>query len=240
MARKKGPQVDQAYEYIKKKILSFDLIPGTSVSDNAFSQELEMSRSPIREAILRLTADGLIEMKNKHTQVTPMTLEDIVEICQVREAVEVAAINIIMDNHGMSENQKEQLTQVYHRLQDATELVENYFYDDQFHGIIMSSANNKRLIDISNRMRLQIVRARWLNFVLPDRQLDAAKEHEAIYEAIMHDDRKASAASLRKHLRNSEDNFKKVLNSPQYNPQFTIAMASISSSIHKEKETHDY
>ena len=64
MARKKGPQVQQAYDYIKDKILSFELAPGTSVSDHALEQKLDMSRSPIREAILLLTANGLLEALN--------------------------------------------------------------------------------------------------------------------------------------------------------------------------------
>ena len=68
MARKKGPQVHQAYEYIKEKILSFELIPGAGISDNALSQELGMSRSPIREAIMLLVADGLVTVKKpEHT-----------------------------------------------------------------------------------------------------------------------------------------------------------------------------
>ena len=48
MARKKGPQVQQAYDFIKNKILSFELVPGMPVSDHALEQELDMSRSPIR------------------------------------------------------------------------------------------------------------------------------------------------------------------------------------------------
>ena len=168
-----------------------------------------------------------------------MTFDDIVEICQVREAIEVAAINIIMDNGGMAEQQKENLTTVYSLLQDANELVQNYYYDDQFHSAIMISAKNRRLIDIANRMRLQIARARWLNFILPDRKIEAAKEHKEIYNALINDNREASISSLRVHLNNSAENFKKVLNSPQYSPQFTMAMASISSSIHNNEAGRD-
>ena len=234
MPRIKGPQVQQAYEYIKEKILSFEFLPCAPVSDNTLAQELDMSRSPIREAILKLIADGLIEIKNRRAQVTPLSLDDIVEICQVREAIEIAAVNIIMDNHGLNEEQTKQLGEVYHNLINSTELFQNYYYDDQFHGTIMSAANNKRLIDISDRMRLQISRARWLNLVLPDRKLEAAKEHEAIYEAMIKEDRKASISNLRRHLTNSAQNFQKVLNSPQYNPQFSVAMANISNSINRK------
>ena len=234
MARRKGPQAKQAYTYIKSKILSFELPPGTSVSDHALAQELNMSRSPVREAIFMLTSDGLIEATDTGAQVTPMSLNDIVEICQVRKAVEVAAVNILLDNGGGTAQQKNKLTEIYKKLQGTTDAIQNYHYDDLFHGEIMAMANNSRLADISNRMRLQIYRARWLTFVIPTRMQEASREHERIYQALMDNDRQASVESLTLHLDRSEQNFKEVLTSPQYNPQFTLAMAHITN-IHKQE-----
>ena len=233
MARRKGPQAKQAYTYIKSKILSFELPPGASVSDHALAQELNMSRSPVREAIFMLTSDGLIVSTDTGAQVAPMTLTDNVEICQVRKAVEVAAIEILHDNGGMDQAQKGKLTEIYKKLQSTTDAMQNYHYDDLFHGEIMEMASNSRLSDISNRMRLQIYRARWLTFVLPERMEDAKQEHEAIYQALMDNDRQASVDSLTLHLDRSEQNFKAVLSSPQYNPQFTLAMAHITN-IYKQ------
>lgn len=229
MARKKGPQAKQAYEHIKSKILSFELLPGMVVSDYTLAQELDMSRSPIREAIFMLASDGLIETSDKGTHVASMTMEDIVEICQVRRAVEVAAVDILFDNGGMSPEQGERLTEIYKKLQRTANPTQNYHYDDQFHGEIMSMANNRRLLQVSNQMRLQIYRARWLSFVRPERMEQAGREHEAIYRALMDGDRQGSVRSLILHLDNSEQNFKEVLASPQYSPQFTIAMAHISN-----------
>lgn len=228
MARRKGPQAKQAYTYIKSKILSFGLLPGANVSDYALAQELNMSRSPVREAIFMLTSDGLIVATDTGAQVAPMSLNDIVEICQVRKAVEVAAINILLDNGGGTPEQKNKLTEIYKQLQGATDAIQNYRFDDLFHGEIMAMANNSRLSDISNQMRLQIYRARWLSFVVPARMEEARQEHEKIYQALMDNDRKASIKSLTQHLDRSERNFKKVLTSPQYNPQFFLAMTHLA------------
>ena len=117
MARKKGPQVQQAYDYIKDKIINFELAPGMPVSDHALEQELDMSRSPIREAMLLLTANGLLETTPTGTKVAPMTLEDVIEICQVRKAIEVAAINIIMDHGGLTRQQKDEIGDIYTKMQ---------------------------------------------------------------------------------------------------------------------------
>lgn len=229
MARKKGPQVQQAYEYIKNKILSFELAPGMPVSDHALEQELDMSRSPIREAILLLAANGLLETTPTGTRVASMTAEDIVEICQVRKAIEVAAITIVMEHGGMTPEQKALLRDTYQSMEQNKDPVQNYHYDDLFHNAIVEASGNRRLIEISDRMRLQISRARWLNFVLPGRMEDAAKEHKAILDAMLAGDRQGCIDSMELHLNNSEQNFKKVLSSLQYSPQFTLAMSYISS-----------
>ena len=237
MARRKGPQAKQAYSYIKSKILSYELPPGAAISDNALAQELNMSRSPVREAIFMLTNDGLIDSTGMGAQVSPMTLTDIVEICQVRKAVEVAAVNILLDNGGGTPEQKSRLAGIFKELQGTTDAIQNYHYDDLFHGEIMAMANNSRLIHISNQMRLQIYRARWLSVVLPDRMDEAKREHESIYQALMDNDREASVQRLTVHLDRSEQTFKKVLADPRYNPQFNLAMAHITNTYRQGGQT---
>lgn len=233
MARKKGPQVQQAYEYIKSKILNFELAPEMPVSDHSLEQELDMSRSPIREAILLLTTDGLLETTPTGTRVAPMTLEDIVEICQVRKAVEVAAIDIVMDHGGLTPEQKEKITETYQKMQNNKDPIQNYHYDDLYHDAIVVASGNRRLIGISDKMRLQISRARWLNVMLPDRIDDASREHENIQKALMAGDRDACVSSMVLHLNRSEQIFEKVLSNPQFNHQFILAMTYISN-LHKQ------
>lgn len=236
MARRKGPQSKQAYIYIKSKILSFELAPGATVSDHALAQELNMSRSPVREAIFMLTGDGLIVSTDTGAQVSPMTLTDIVEICQVRKAVEVAAVNILLDKGGATELQRSRLTDIYKKMQSTTDVLQNYQYDDLFHGEIMEMANNGRLAEISNRMRLQIYRARWLSFMVPARIEEAREEHKNIYQALMDNDRQAIVDSLVLHLDRSENNFKEVLSNPQYDSQLFLAMAHITSIYKQEHQ----
>lgn len=224
MARKKGPQTQQAYAYIKQKIQNFQLAPGMAVSDYTLEQELKMSRSPIREAILRLSAEGLIEFTGKGAHVTDITLRDIVEICQVRRAVEVASVQILMESGGPSPEQKERLSACFRNLREAREPVKNYYYDDQFHDLITTMCGNGRLVDISNQMRAQIYRARWLNCMLPDRLAEAQTEHAAIYQALMHNDLEESVRQIQIHLDQSERNFRKILTSGSYSAQMAAAV----------------
>lgn len=224
MARKKGPQTQQAYTYIKQKIQNFQLPPGMAVSDYTLEQELKMSRSPIREAIMRLSAEGLIESTGKGAHVTDITLRDIIEICQVRRAVEVAAVQILMENGGPSPEQKERLTDCFQNLREATEPVRNYYYDDQFHDLITTMCGNQRLVHISNQMRAQIYRARWLNCMLPERMSEAQTEHAAIYQALMDNDLEGGVRQIQIHLDQSEQNFRKILTSGNYHAHMAAAV----------------
>lgn len=228
MARKKGPHVQHAYQYIKDKILTFEFCPGTVLSDNMLSQQLSMSRSPVREAFMLLLADGLLEIKNSRVQVSPITVEDIVEICEVRISVSTAAVNSIMNRGMLMRSEKERIADHYKKLSQADDLFQSYKYDDLFHAAIIKMAGNKRLLEISEQMRLQIARARWLNSVLPERRAEANKEHAAIYNALINGNREACIEAINAHFKNSAENYARVLQNPRFTPQFKLAFVSMS------------
>lgn len=227
MARKKGPQVDDAYEYIKNKIMTFEFAPGSDISDYKLEQQLEMSRSPIREAIMRLSSDGLIEVANNKTIVAPMTLKDIVEICQVRKAIEIAAIEILFENSGPGQPLLDSLLERMESMKRAGDLAKNYALDDQFHSLLLEAAANSRIMDIGNKMRLQISRARWLNIFMPSRLGYANSEHAEIYDALAARDMERAKAAMGKHLDNSTESFEAVLSNPSMRSQLLMGIAAM-------------
>ncbi len=220
MARKKGPQVEQAYQYIQKKILGYEILPGAPVSDHALAEELGMSRAPVREAVMRLEAAGLVERGPNGAVCAALGKEDIKEICCLRLALETLAIELIFEKGGLLPEQKEELERVYHSfseasLQKETVYQKGYYWDDVFHSVIVSFSGNKRLVHMLELMQLQITRARWLN-VLSPRHNVAYEEHKQIYTALMTDDREGSIEAMRLHLKHTEENFIRILESPQY------------------------
>lgn len=217
MARRKGPQAQQAYDYMKEKIVSFAWAPGFVVSDYLLEQDLAMSRSPIREAMMRLAADGLMENVHGKMQVAALTIEDVIEIWQVRKAVETAAMQIIIERGGLTEEQKIELTDIHTGMRDAPTPAANYHYDDLFHCALMKFAGNGRLIQVFERMRVQISRTRWLNLIIPNRLEEGTREHEAIYQALMCGDPETSLESLSAHLVKSMNNFRLALSTPYLN-----------------------
>ncbi len=234
MGRKKGPQIDQAFKYIRDKIISYELLPGETVSNSNLSEKLNMSRTPIREAMLLLNSVGLIEIKDGNMYVSHLGLVDIIEICQVRVAVECTSVNIIMENGGLQADQRQKLKKIFVKLSktlSSNNFKENYFYDDLFHTTIVKFCRNKRLMNISEMMRLQIQRARWLNVALPNNRRETAhKEHKNILDAILDNNEKACIEAIKNHISKSKENFTKIIK----DPNLRLAMISIQS-IYKDK-----
>lgn len=219
MQHKSNSQVAIAYEFLRDQIISCALAPETPVSDNKFAKALSMSRAPIREAILLLQMDGLIQENPEGKMiVAPLGLGDIAEILQVRCALESEAIVLIARKGWLTPAQEETLTRIHREMgncMDPACFSEHYKYDDLFHSTLVAYAGNGRMQQVLERMRLQMQRARWLNVAIPERRISALQEHETLLERILAKDQPGAVAQLQTHFRNSEDAFRTVLNNKQ-------------------------
>lgn len=225
MARKKGPLVDTAYEMIRDRILSFEYLPGQAISDYLLSQELQMSRTPVREAIQNLMRDGLVVQGETRLLVSPLTERDIREICQLREALECKAVDLIIGRGGLSERQKQRLFSINEEMRGYVEKgdhLRNFKTDDIFHAAILEYSQNSRLIDCFERLRLQIARARWLTVIHPF-YMDSLKEHQDIAESIARGSLEDARRAAEQHMRNAEDHFSAIF----HNEDILMSMKSL-------------
>jgi DNA-binding GntR family transcriptional regulator len=224
---KKSCLTDVAYKTIRDEIISFQLPPYNSLSDNTLASRLNMSRAPVREALLQLVADGLVEDDNGKFIVAPIGLREIVDILQVRRAIETEAVRVIAENGWLTNEQKNELSIVFKRLASSVtvdSMIENYKDDDDFHTTIIAFSGNRRMSQMQSQMNLQMQRARWLNIAVPLRQHDSQNEHKEIYEAILESDENKAVATVEAHLRNSERSFRQVFNDP--------ALKQVMAGIH--------
>ncbi len=210
-------QVGAAYTLLLKRIISYDLMPGTVISDYSLAKELTMSRAPIREAILYLTMDGLIQTAgNGKTIIAPIGLEDIIEMLRIRNVLETEAVSIIADNGWLSKSQCQALETYHQQLLDADkDLATQHELDDLFHTTLVSYCNSPRIIQILGQMRLQMQRARWIFAADPMRLTNTSKEHQAILQALCEKDLDACVAAIQVHCINSRLGFEKILNGTQ-------------------------
>ncbi len=224
MARKRTTLVSEALNYIRGKILSYELRPGQPISDNKIALEmsekldLKISRSPVREAFMMLQAEGLVEMIDDKICVARITDRDVFEICQVRDAIEQQSVIIAMENGGFTEEQKNHLSELYRRLITAkgqSSEADEYLIDDEFHLYLADCTGNRRLMEIAGRMCTQMQRVRWLNMISPNRRQEANSEHEEILNAIIAGDKDRALKAIHTHNINTQINFHKIFESEE-------------------------
>lgn len=236
MQRKENSQVLIAYEYIRDRIIAYTLMPDTALSDNQIAKELGMSRAPIREALLLLQMDGLVQIHEKgKIHVSPISFEDISDILCIRFGLESEAIRLIARNGWLSASQEKDLMSLQKEMAhsvNAEDISKHYEYDDLFHQRLAELSGSPRIQDILNRMRLQMQRARWLNVMNPKRLNDATEEHGKLLDAIIAHNEVDAVNLLRVHFKNSEESFEFVFNNRQMQA-LALAINSFYSAHHK-------
>ena len=217
MKRRMSAQVKTAYDLLQKQILYYELEPGAMISDNQISKSLNMSRAPVREAMLLLEMDGLIcDSSDGRSLVAPIKLDDIVDIIHVRSALESEAVRLLAKSGWLNEQQAQTLQDIHKRFISAaakSDASEQYELDDLFHATFVEYSGSQRIISMLGQMRLQMQRARWLNQIMPERQRNAVEEHTQIINALLSKDLDQSIRAIRQHLTNSEHAFETVYHS---------------------------
>lgn len=219
MPRLKGNASDTALKKIVQKINDYELSSGEAVSDLELSNELNISRTPVREAMQQLIDIGLLERTATKVVVRPITLTDIREIFQIREAIEVMGVKIILSGGGLTEAQKLELMDIHHNL--CTDISngsfdKNFSDDTVFHEKLIEYSGNTRMEDISRRITLQSQRLRWLTLLTPSRYAGIRDEHERIIQGIFSQDLNSATQAIEEHLQSSLENYTQILNNHQW------------------------
>jgi len=193
-----------AYEKIKQAIMLNELKFGYCISGNKISKMLNMSRTPVREAIQLLARDGLIEIQNGvGFFVKQLTITELEEITEVRRILECAALRSCIDDIPLSSLQKQ--TGHWGGLQAAlcengkVSLEEVRKLDTQTHNLLTHSCNNAYLREILESIELRSTRIQYLS-VNPQNVSGAIDQHVEILEAVMQRDTERALGLLEKHI----------------------------------------
>ena len=125
------------YNALREKILSCDLAPGQRLAVDTIAQQLGVSRTPVKEALGRLSAEGLIEiLARRGTFVSPVNPETIRDSFQVREALELKACELLYGK--IDEERAGTLRELNQRLTTAgVSVAENATLDTRFHQLLV-------------------------------------------------------------------------------------------------------
>ena len=201
---------ESAYKIIKEKLLSLEFEPGSRIREDLLAQEISMSRTPVREAINQLTAEGLVtNVPRKGIFVVQLTSEEISHLLDIREALETLAVENCIDK--ASQTQIKNLNSILEEFEAA--LAKDNFkkcnsLDSRFHMEIAMISNNKKLIDFLMEIEDFMIIARTIekkNQPKLKNELTFA-EHKAIMKSIGNRDKEEASKAIRTNIRTMKAN----------------------------------
>ncbi len=219
MPRLKSNLVDDILAAIVKRINDYTYAAGDVVSEVAIAEELSVSRTPVREAILKLIEYGLLERTATKVVVKTMTLADIAEILEVREAIETMSAKIIVKNGGLTQEEIAELERINAAIAASVavgDFDENFTQDYLFHDTLIGYCKNSRLVDIRRRVTIQSQRPRRITIITPGRHIDTVKEHELIIDGLRKNNYKAAESAIVSHIESSLDNYTQILSDDRW------------------------
>jgi DNA-binding GntR family transcriptional regulator len=193
---------------LTEAILNGEFEPGEKIDQELITAKLNVSRTPVREALKVLAADGFVEIRSFRGAyipiLTPQDVHDIYEIRWVIESVVVSQAALVIPDSEL-----DCLEEILHRSKSGHEAhVEQYYYqiDREFHDTIVRYCPNKIFVEILDKLNNRIVRVRTFAVHQAGNHLDLSKEeHEAILSALRAHDASEAGRLMELHLKNSAD-----------------------------------
>ncbi|MGW4896621.1 GntR family transcriptional regulator [Kitasatospora sp. NPDC004240] len=196
-------KADLAYESLRGAIAVGDLKPGERINMDELARSFGVSKIPIREAVKRLEADGLL-VSRVHAGVAVATV-DVTEMRGVflaREAIEALVAELAAQR--IDESRLAELDEIQRLMRDALErdaTDEMAELNSRFHGLLAEAARYRVLADLIEQLLLTIRRYR-ITAPLGERNWRAVvEEHDAVVEALRRRDPRAAAETARAHIR---------------------------------------
>ena len=203
-----APLQTQAYQKLVEWINAGKLKPGELYSELVVSRELKVSRTPIRTALQRLEADGLVvRLPQRGFYVYQFKKKDVEELFELRKALEGYAIEFICSN-----NERIDLKRFTRYMESQRRLIEKstpdrYMREDfAFHQSLIKTTRNRRMVSLWNGLR-QSMEVACLHLIVTKREdrRKLTEEHEDIVANIIEGDPVAAKEALFKHLDTAKD-----------------------------------
>jgi DNA-binding GntR family transcriptional regulator len=197
---------DQVYAAVRDRILSRLIKIDEQVNVEEIAAELRVSRTPVVDAIKRLAAEGLVEVKARRgTYVRGISEHDLIEIFQIREALELFALRHAIESDVHDQVVKEMST----LLQAMGDSIDGDAFSDYsrftmadraFHTVMIDSCDNQRMKDSYENLNihLHIMRSHFFEGLEPPKRVHA--DHTEILEALIARDYASAEKVVRNHL----------------------------------------
>jgi DNA-binding GntR family transcriptional regulator len=198
----RGSRVEAAYAAIRRRILDNVYPPGHQALESELADQLDISRTPVREALIRLAHEGLVEVIPRHgMRVLPVSPVDMREIYLVLAALESAAAELLARRRPSDDELKPlvEATRDMARALKTDDLDGWAAADERFHQGLVELAGNRTLQDAVARLADRAHRARMFTLRLRPKPVTSTHEHMAMLERIQAGDAAGAVEVNRAH-----------------------------------------
>lgn len=202
---------DAVYQQVKGDIFDFRLLPGAGFSENEIAARAHVSRTPVREALLRLAREGFVALHPRSGwSVVPLDFEHFEHLYDVRVILELAAVARLCASdfgHALDELKSYWLVPVRQRRSDSIEVAQE---DETFHATLVKAAGNPELARIHGDVTERIRIIRRLDFTQPERIARTYDDHASILRAVLARKTQQAGLLLRSHIEQSKLEVRKI------------------------------
>lgn len=203
---------DRVYAHVKQSVLDRTLPGGHLLTEGEVADELGVSRTPVREGLLRLQAEGLVRLIPKRgALVVPVSPQEVEDVLEARELVEVHAARRAWTVRSELVHRLTPHLLAMRRAASAEHLWDFMAADRAFHAEVVRAAGNEVLAGVYDSLRDRQMRMGVLNLRgSAERTAVALADHEAQREALLGDDEQAWTDLVREHVRQAGDRLRAV------------------------------
>jgi len=194
-------KADAVYREVRQRILDGELPPGSSLNQEQLAMTLEVSTTPLREALRRLETQGFVRtVAHREIIVAPLVLEELVALWEVRSDLDASAAALAAERHGPDDKVRMlAAAEAMNSNNDEGEAVER---NREFHTAIYGACHNPVLIELLDALWDRADRYRRL-ITVASSAAETAGQHQALLEAVLEGRREDAARLMRDHLRGS-------------------------------------
>ena len=195
---------DQVAQRLRQMLVENQIAPGAKLNERELSEVLEVSRTPLREAIKMLAAEGLVELlPNRGAIAVALTEADVVETFEVMAGLEAMSGELAAER--ITEAQLAEVKAMHFEMMAAytrRDLSAYYRLNAQIHAAINSAARNRVLTSTYKQVNARLQALRFRSNQDEEKWTHAMKEHEQMVDALSRRDKAAMRKVMTEHLHN--------------------------------------
>ncbi|WP_026328568.1 GntR family transcriptional regulator [Streptomyces sulphureus] len=199
---RKPPAAERVYAHVKQAVLERRYEGGVLLTEGELAEEIGVSRTPVREGLLRLEAEGLIKLyPKKGALVLPVSAQEVADVVETRLLVEQHAVHASVPLSGALAEHLETHLVEQRRCADEGDLHAFAVSDRCFHAELVRATGNDILVRIYDQLRdRQLRMGVAMMHAQPERIAKNLTEHREIYEALTDGDADAAAQAVHRHI----------------------------------------